>query len=304
VFLSEEATSQPLQLAHDFSVPYNFHRAPIGEFTAAPLLTKVVLVVSAAPIDPWRQLIDVIIPAWGALFLVGDLEQCSVFLARNQDWLIRNLQKIIPRHSIFAEQRICFRDAIFLQATGAVPIDVSAEAVDNSESAAVAWQLNWASSLAPSALKALVAVYTTAPIQPGRIVVDGNLIGLAGRLGRLYPFFQVTDLSESDDISEVADCVASAQLLIAGDVPACAFALFMGANATLLEIQPDGMECLVVGEQFAEAAGAKYRAWRAAAECECKVTEAHCYLASGERHYPEITDEEIRAVIDVIMGGN
>jgi hypothetical protein len=78
--------------------------------------------------------------------------------------------------------------------------------------------------------------------------------------------------------------------------------MFLNNGATLLEIQPDGMECTAMGQQFARGIGVTYVPFRVARKCVCEESDLVCYLENKPKWEKPITDTAIRDIVDRIVG--
>jgi hypothetical protein len=169
------------------------------------------------------------------------------------------------------------------------------------DAGALARRIAWVAGLAPAAVPAFAALFTREGVLERRVVVDRFAGDVTERIRRFYPFLEVVELPETDELSVVAGVVAQAHMYIACHVSTLVFAVFLGRAAVLVERQPDGMECMAVGQMFATMAGVEYVPMRRAEVCECAFDDLECYLRTEPRFERHVSDEEIRGAVEMML---
>jgi hypothetical protein len=105
-------------------------------------------------------------------------------------------------------------------------------------------------------------------------------------------------LPKTDDMTVIADVVASANVFIAFCVLSFVFAVFLSEQAALVEIQPKGMECTAFGERWAHLRRPHYVPLKAALKCDCLFSNLTCCIAA-EPTRTRITDRELKRALEV-----
>jgi hypothetical protein len=291
----------PMVAAHDFALPFAVHFGPAAAFqrmqpnhTIFPLP---VFFVSAAPVQVWQQVIDVLLPLWGVACQYDRRDLLRVYLTRNQVSLMRNIRRLVPAEALLNDTQGCFADGTFLRAPGAVPVDLNATAGTNiSYSQAFADQFLWTVSLNRQIVEAFRGLFTNRTLKPGRVVVDRVAAALAPQIERMFPVLHVAILPDTDDIAEIADCVAQATLFISTHISTLVYSIFLSSSAALLELQPKGLECMALGHPLTKLVGAAYAPFRVASECACNYSDVECYLTT-EPEYEDVTSADLRTAI-------
>lgn len=276
-FAQPKTEIRNLALCDDHVIRTAIHYTPAMTYrdeARLPIHSGPVAFVSAAPTELWRQLTDVMLPLWAAVAASGFNNDWEVMLLRNQVHLIGNLEKIVNMKVIMKETAGCFGNAFFPRAPNQVTVSE-----DGVEIGALANHLTWMFDAKGAVLKLFRDRITSNQMIHKRVVIDSSLYD---EVKSLFPGMDVVVLPESNDISEVADCVAEANVYIAGHVSTIVFAMFMSQGATLLEVQPTGLECTSYGRHFAESAGARYEMVPSPNKlcARCGKNDISCYLSS------------------------
>jgi hypothetical protein len=288
-----------LRVATGYDVPVEVHRHSVAhDLSDFSVHRKPVLFVSASPHKLWRQLTDVLVPIWGSTFLFQSVPEVRVLLMRNQMWMVKNIGQMVPGKILLNDTRGCFADGDFLRAPGGVAIDDFTNTYRQSPIVALVEQLLWMITIRVDVMAGFRAVFTNRSLVPELILVDRISETLIPRIRKEYPTLSVAKLPETEDMTVVADVVASANVFIASHLSTFVFSVFLSPKATLVEIQPKGMECTAFGERWAHLSGAHYVPLRVAPECDCPYSNLTCYM-TAEPTWSRITDTELKRALEI-----
>jgi hypothetical protein len=210
---------------------------------------------------------------------------------------MRNIRRIVPAEALLNDTQGCFGDGTFVRAPGAVPVDLNAtESRNISYAQAFAEQFLWAINMNRQIVEAFREVFTNRTLKPGRVVVDRVAAVLAPQIEKMFPVLHVTILPDTEDIAEIADCVAQATLFVSTHMSTLVYALFLSPSAALLELQPKGLECMALGHPLATIVGAAYAPFRFASACACNYKDVECYLRT-EPEYEDVATADLRTAI-------
>lgn len=281
VFFSAPAAKMgPLRVYHNLDLPIVVQRMSAEMYQQDYLLPwaeRTTIIVSAIPREPWRQLTEVLLPVWGAIFHDPNPEKWSVAFTKKQWWLEKNVQYIIP-HISDLSGGMCFHDGRFATSYGAISIEEKNYEIESSE--AMGAYLRHITSYTPDVVAEFKKLFTNHEMQRGRITISRTFMDYIDFIKSVAPGSDVVVMPDTDDIAYIADVVSSSQLLIADDISTIVYAMFLSPGATLLEVQKQPMKCTRFGEKFSNFAGANYISYGDADSCEC--TNIECYMISGQ----------------------
>jgi hypothetical protein len=295
----------PMIVAYDFAVPFAVHFGPAALFQRTQpshtIFPLPVFFVSAAPTLVWQQVVDVLLPLWALACQYDRRDLLRVYLTRNQVSLLRNIQHIVPTEALMNDTQGCFADGTFLSAPGAVPVSLNATGTTNiTYGRAFADQFLWTISLNGRIVKAFGDLFTNKTVKPGRVVVDRVAAALAPQIERIFPGLHVIILPDTEDIVEIADCIAQANLFISTHISTLVYAVFLSSSAALLEFQPKGLECMALGHPLTKLVGAAYAPFRHASECACNYSDVQCYLRT-QPEYDDVINADLKEAITGLL---
>jgi hypothetical protein len=296
-FTDVNSSAAPIVSAFNRSIPLLF--VSFSAHPCAPgceVYSEPVAFISATPRTLWRQLVDVLVPLWGSIYESKGSAPLRPFLLLNQTYLLKNLNRIISVPPIFAETNGCFADGHFLAAPGSHPFD-QPDPGPRSELQALVDHIHLVSGVNPAIIPRLRDRYTNKVMKNGRIVVDRLASGRVRTIERLFPGMDVVILPETDDLHVVADVIAEAQVFVTCHISTIVFGVFMHPGASMLEIQPDRLECTAFGARWANMGRSKYIPARIAESCECHFTNLTCYL-EHETVYEGLTEERFQDALE------
>jgi hypothetical protein len=286
----------PLSLAPGLLIPIESHQNTIAAIPKSVSAFPTVL-IAAAPTEAWRILTDVLLPVWAGTIDYPVRSLIQVLLLANQVWLMEYLRPLAGYKVFFRNASECFSDATFPRASASLPL-LSRPQSGFAEVNALADQLLWAIGLNPAATRAFGALYRNTTARPGHVLLDRETERFRVRLQKLFRNCTFRKWPKSDNFWKIVQKVAECQIVFVGHISSTAFGLFLSHNATMLELQPEGLECTAFGERFAELAGAHYRPVRSAPRCDCQFTNLTCYL-EHKRKYPPVSDAELKVSLEL-----
>lgn len=232
---------------------------------------KPTIFITATPIEPWRQLCDVLLPMWGSLYSDYKKDKYSIYLTQNQDWMIPNIKRLVDDTIMFNDTKGCFFDGHFIRSPGGIPLHLNASEVKMENIVAFSHHFAWIMDINRNIVSSFRHLFTNKPMTAGRIVLDHTALKWKKLLMKEFPdneYIDLPDISRNEKtIAEIADIVSSSQIFIGTHVSSLIFGIFMSKGSTMLEIQPNGCECTFFGKPFAEMSGAKYVPLFSESEC-------------------------------------
>jgi hypothetical protein len=209
---------------------------------------------------------------------------------------VSNIRKLVPADPYFNNTNACFAEAFFLKATGSVSIDTAASSEDITYAKAVAEQLIWTMTVTPPVMVALRALFTNETIQSNLVVLDHFLTALIPQLEVILPHARIVTLPQTDDLSEIADCMARASLFITAHISTSVYGIFLSPGAAVIEVQPKGFECTAFGQPWTRYSGARYIPFRIGLCAKCNHTDLACYLRDGV-DYDKIASTDLQTIL-------
>jgi hypothetical protein len=214
--------------------------------------------------------------------------------------LIPNIQKLIPSEPLFHNLNGCFDEAYFLKTAGSLTIDQKSSDVVIDEFEATATHMIWTMTAKPALLAGIKQLFTNKTNQRELIVLDGTAASLADALRELLPLFAIAVLPETEDLGEVADCLAEAMLYVTGHMSTLIYCIFLAPGASVIEIQPKGLDCTAFGQTWTRTMGLRYVPMRTG-KCQlCHHADLACYLREGTE-YETMSASDIAQAIDRLV---
>jgi hypothetical protein len=188
---------------------------------------------------------------------------------------------VIPADPLFNNTVGCFPDAFFVKSTGSGGDDEGAAQED-----AIAAQLLWVMSGGPRVFAAVRALYTNKTFQRDRVVIDYHVAPLSQQFVLMFPDADIGILPKTDDLAVIADCMAEASVYISGHITTMLFCVFLSPMASVVEVQPQGLECTAFGKKLAAVLSLKYVPFRTRNCTKCNDTDLGCYLRERAIYAP------------------
>jgi hypothetical protein len=287
---------QSFQTATNFSIPvFPTTIETLKIQIKTPVFHWPVIFISAAPTEPWRQLTDVLFPVW--ITIAGSTlrnESSAVLLRPNlQKHLIAGIQRIVNVKTINAG---CFAAGEFPRTPGAIPFGGLSEIT-------LADHLLWMGSESKMLHNFCQELAGDVKVVRYRIVIDRFGGFLLNCICRMFPNANVLILPETNDIIVLARIVASCHVFVACHVSAVMLGMF--AKGAVVEVQPDGFECVAFGKLWTPVGGAVYIPLKTGGRCNCTNSNLSHYL-EALKVWENVDEETLRhAILDgfqIIIG--
>ena len=135
------------------------------------------------------------------------------------------------------------------------------------------------------------------------IAVDSASRGLISPLKKLYPHAEINIIDDAADIFITANLVSKSSILVGSNIMLLAYSIFLQEGATIVEVLPEGQECIRACMRWSHCTGAKY------VPLGREPTKKHCtsktfedyFMAIPNFTYPALTIDQIKKVFDPLM---
>ncbi|KAK8834155.1 hypothetical protein M9Y10_039353 [Tritrichomonas musculus] len=257
---------EPMHATFDGLIPFYSRMMNADEFQNNNpdhiTVYKSTIFISAAPVQAWRQLSDILLPMWGSLYTEYKKVKFSAYLTQNQDWIIPNIKRLINDSIMLNNTAGCFFDGHFIRSPGSIPLHINSSTVTMENIVLFSHHFAWIMDINRNIIADFRHLFTNKPMTAGRILLDHTALKWKKWLVKAFPENDYVELpnieTNEKTIAEIADLVSSSQIFIGTHVSSLIFGIFMSKGSTMLEIQPIGCECTYFGKSFADMSGAKY----------------------------------------------
>ena len=299
IIFSSQAPSkfEPVYVANNFSIPIS---TPVISANALLLsantqASDAVIFISETPTMAFEQLLYVLFPLYGITFSNLHTANRKIILTQNQSWLIPNIQKLLYDPIFPQNENTCFSQGIFLRSPSAIPVGLIKPNVNYSKIEVFDDYLEWIISFKPEIMGYFREHFTKkTQIKKNKFVLDKNVKVFSKKIQHFLPEAEIVILDETtNDISIIADTLGDAEMFISAHISTFAFAVFLPENSTLLEFQPNGLECTRYGEKFAKMANAKYYSFFKNTLNECECSNISCFFRDKVL-YNQISEKNLR----------
>ncbi|KAH0787983.1 hypothetical protein GPJ56_008084 [Histomonas meleagridis] len=243
------------------------------------------LFITANNKEPWRQIIDVLLPIYHFMRSTNSIPQ--LYLTRNQNHLLQSIGRITQSPILLNDTKGCFDEGHFIRSTGSIPLDLNVSSHNTTESKSFGSQYQWLFSLKPDLIHHFRSLFTSNTKVSNIIVVD-RYKKYANIIEQLYPGYSVVKIPKTENVAEIAELMSSAKVFISSHLSTMVYGLFLSKDATLVEMQPIGRECTNHGKKIAEKVGCGYHAMMKKS-CRCRSLE--CYFRRVPT-YNEVSEKD------------
>jgi hypothetical protein len=275
-------------IIHDWSLE-RYRKDVCGELERRPSLF-----VSVSANSTSRILSDVILPLFGAFYHSFNRNDYLIVLIdrETQSHLVPSLIPLLKNEIQWIQPNACYTMALFVRSPGSVPPQSNHTFSDFD---GIVDHMEYIYRFGDPVLAKLSSFFgRSVSIIRGKVAVDPIFAGFVEEWQKNCSQCNFMVLNESLAVPEMAEVVASSNLLISGGLYTNLYAPLLSVNATLIEIPQDGAECTRFGMRFA---GQRYVAHYAVnGVCECDI---RCYL-SREKRYEHVYHH---TVVNSIHGG-
>ena len=214
------------------------------------------LVIGANRPEPWRQILDVLLPIYDLVENNYNGIKINIYLPYNQTILVKNIEKLPNILNVFDNStKGCFNEIQFPKSSGGIPFGQKSSKYKFSESKALAIQYEWILSFNPDLIKRFKSYYCEErQVQENTIVIDDPKY--FDTLKFLYPNYEIKIIPETYDVKIIADIVSSSKFYICTKLNLMIYGIFLQEDSTFVEVQPN--ECIPLGAEIAKLSGCKY----------------------------------------------
>jgi hypothetical protein len=209
--------------------------------------------------------------------------------------IVPALNMLFPDIPVLNISETCMDHGVFLRGPGGVRIDQYATQAEPDLVSLVS-HLRWLLGMGTDTIQSFRAALINSTITNGTVAVDKIAAGLTPHLSVLFPGLTVKVIPRHANFTAVVGLVSDASVLITTGPSSLFFSVFLPPNATIVEIQPNGLECAQFGEEWASLIGIRYMKTGSRENCEDARPNLTKYFEDDQKYAP-IVDRELVKVI-------
>jgi len=232
------------------------------------------IIISSVAIEPFRQMIEVILPYWGSHHQNVGMAH-NILLIRNQTCFESFFSHIPKAKIIYPENRMSFSDARVLKAPGVnglIANNITSPEDDIED--LIEYFLKFKAGLT-TPLRSMVANNS---IVKGQILVDESLLPLLSNFSFPISNSKLVAFPKNSSIENIISIVSSSQIFISNHIKSMIFALWMKEKATLVDF---GEDCLKIGEKISNIARLNLLSKK---PTKCQCNRLSCYINSKPKN--------------------
>lgn len=274
----------PMKVAFDRVMNFAYSNQHPDRFAAGSMKfsknNNPFIFISSPEKSLWLQMIDVLIPIYSLIFNKKNRKEYEYVLVDNQTWLVDNIKYLLPKSPIYNETEMCFESVVFPKSIGSIPFQYNSTDINQTFGMALYDHFRWINTLNPKIMKHFRYFFTDKEIFTKKIVVAPDFEVFLENIHDEFPDYEVVLLPNTNSSIEIANILGDAQVFIAGYVSTTIFSIFLPPGATLIEIQPKGMECTQYGKIYATFSNVSYIPYYTLTT-NCKCQKLRCYIESN-----------------------
>jgi hypothetical protein len=262
-----------------------------------------VLFLGENPKKGYEKIVNLLIPIVTHTYFSKENIKHTLVLTRDQIEQMPLIGSVFSGEIIDSNTNLCFNNGIILPSTNSVKQLVNQSLYTEKPHLAGLDHMEYVTRIKPEIMHVLRDKIPSKSQMKHTIVVDSSSDSIIPVLRKLYPEAEINQINDDDDIFIIANIVSKSSIFVGSNIMYLAYSVFLQEGATIVEVIPEGQECIQAGKRWAAVTGLNYVPLGREADnsvCTSKTFEDY-YLSLKNSTYPSLLVNYIKDVFDPLM---